>query len=438
MESLFRTTELETRFGLNMNVLDAGGVPRVMTLGEVLRAFLDHRMVVLERRTRFRLNKIAERVEVLEGYVKAFLDLDEVIRIIREDDEPKPALMARFELTERQAEAILNLRLRNLRKLEEMELRKELKALKAERRDLNALLGDTGRRWDALADEVETVRSRFGDGPIGARRTVFAEALALDPAALDMPAERFPVTLVVSQLGWGRAVRGHLGADAEIKYKEGDGPRFRLHGQSTDRLLITADDGRCYLLPVEKLPSGRGLGEPLGMHLEFGDGAAILDVRVHRADGRLLFATRRAQGFVADEGQIAAQTRAGRQVVNLDAGDRVAAVAPAEGSHVAVLNQNRKLLILPLDDLPVMSRGKGVRLQKAAGTPLADVVCLDPTAGLTWTTGTRQRTESDLAFWIGRRGGVGRSVPRGFPQDGRIPRPPAPRTEAANGAPAVD
>ncbi|WGF86523.1 DNA topoisomerase IV subunit A [Marinivivus vitaminiproducens] len=422
MESLFRATELETRFPLNMNVLDAAGVPRVMGLIEVLRAFLAHRMQVLERRSRFRLGKIDDRIEVLEGYIKAFLNLDEVIRIIRYEDEPKQELIRAFELTDRQAEAILNMRLRNLRKLEEMELRKELKALQSERRKLTSLLAKEDLRWDRLREETLGMISTFGGGEIGTRRTTFADAPVVAPAELEIPVERVPVTVVVSAQSWGRTIRGHIGDDTEVKFKEGDGPRFQLHAQSSDKLVITADDGRLYLLPVDRLPGGRGQGEPLGVHLELSEGARIVDVRVHRPDARLILATLQGRGFVAEEAAVAAQTRSGRQVVNLERDDRLAVVTPVEAEHVAVLGSNRKLLIFGLDELPVMTRGKGVLLQRNKDGHVADVRTLDPAKGLTWIAGMRNRREDDLSPWQGKRASAGRTVPTGFPRDGRIPR----------------
>ena len=350
MEQLFRLTELEVRLSLNMNVLDAAGVPRVMSLAEVLEAYLAHRMEVLVRRSRHRLAKVEDRLEVLEGYLKAFLDLDEVIRIIREEDEPKPALMARFELTDRQAEAILNLRLRNLRKLEEMELAAEQARLSDERRVAPGAAGGR-RRWPApgaaegaVPGGQEAVRRRAARAS-GAPS--LAEAPVIAPELLEEPVERFPVTIVCSKLGWIRSVRGAVENPGELKYKEGDGERFLLPAQSSDRLLVLAADGRVYTLAVDKLASGRGHGEPLSLAIDLEKGVEIVDLRVHRPDGRLVFATRKGFGFVAEEQEIAAQTRAGRQVVNLTPGDALLAAVPVEGDHLAVTGTNRKLLIFP-------------------------------------------------------------------------------------------
>ncbi len=420
MEQLFRTTDLEVRLPLNMNVLDAQGIPRVMSLAEVLEAYLAHRMVVLIRRSRHRLAKVLDRLEVLEGYLKAFLDLDEVIRIIREEDEPKPALMARFELTDRQAEAILNLRLRNLRRLEEMELRGERERLVREREGLEALLADEGLRRTRLKEQFLAARKQFGGGALGKRRTDLADAPAIAPELLEEPVERFPVTVICSRLGWIRVARGAIENPGEVKYKEGDGERFLVPAQSSDRLLVIAGDGRVYTLAIDKLPSGRGHGEPLSLMVDLDKGVGILDVRVCRPDGRLVFATRKGFGFVAEEKEIEAQTRAGRQVVNLGEGDALVTAVPASGDLLAVSGTNRKLLIFPLAELPVQARGKGVTLMRLKDADLADVKTLETAQGLTWNAGGKERRVSDLTPWRGARAGSGRMAPPGFPKTHRF------------------
>ena len=422
MEQLFRLTELEVRLSLNMNVLDAAGVPRVMSLAEVLEAYLAHRMVVLIRRSRHRLAKVEDRLEVLEGYLKAFLDLDEVIRIIREEDEPKPALMARFELTDRQAEAILNLRLRNLRKLEELELAAEQARLSEERRGLVELLADEGEglRRSRLKEQFQAARKQFGGGELGKRRTSLAEAPVIAPELLEEPVERYPVTVVCSKLGWIRSVRGAVENPGELKYKEGDGERFVLPAQSHDRLLVLAADGRVYTLGVDKLSSGRGHGEPISLAIDLEKGVEILGLRVHRPEGRLVFATRKGFGFVAEEAEITAQTRAGRQVVNLTQGDTLLAAVPVEGDHLAVTGTNRKLLIFPVADLPVQARGKGVTLMRLKDAELADLRTLDLAAGLAWPINGRERRVTDLTGWRGARAGSGRMAPNGFPRNNRF------------------
>ncbi|MFL5337687.1 MAG: DNA topoisomerase IV subunit A [Geminicoccaceae bacterium] len=420
MEQLFRTTELEVRLPLNMNVLDATGVPRVMSLAEVLEAYLAHRMEVLVRRSRHRLAKVLDRLEVLEGYLKAFLDLDEVIRIIREEDEPKPALMARFELSDRQAEAILNLRLRNLRKLEEMELANERAKLADERQGLEALLGDEAlRRW-RLKEQFLAAKKQFGGGGLGKRRTNLSEAPTIAPELLEEPVERVPVTVVCSRQGWIRTVRGAAPNPAELKYKEGDGERFLLAAQSTDRLLVIAADGRVYTLAVDKLATGRGHGEPLSLAIDLDKGVEILDLRVHRPEGRLVFATGKGFGFVAEEQEITAQTRGGKQVVNLTQDDALLAAVPVEGDQLALVGTNRKLLIVPVADLPVQARGKGVTLMRLKDARLADLRTLDLAQGLGWTANGKERRVADLAAWRGPRAGSGRMAPNGFPRSNRF------------------
>ncbi len=415
MEQLFRLTELETRVPLNLNVLDAQGVPGVMGLKGALEAFLAHRMEVLVRRSRHRLAKIEDRLEILEGYLKAFLDIDRVIAIIRENDQPKPILMAEFDLTERQAEAILNLRLRQLRKLEEMELKAEQDRLKAERADLHALLDDEGRRRKRLTDEIRAIKKTFGGDP---RRTVVDVPPAPVDLDVEVAAERYAVTVVASEQGWLRAVRGSVADPAELRYKEGDGPRFLIPAQSTDKLLIIRDDGRCHLVPVDKLPGGRGLGEPSSLFIDMEPATRIVDIRVHDPKGSLVLATRAGRGFKAPEAQIAAQTRSGKQVVNLAGKDRLAAACKLQGDSVAVLATNRKLLIFAADELPEMARGKGVILQRYRDGTLEDVMSLDVGQGLSWMTGTRRRFERDLTPWRAARATAGRNAPQGFPREG--------------------
>jgi len=420
MEQLFRQTDLEVRLPLNLNVLDAEGVPRVMSLRQALRAFLEHRMVVLIRRSRHRLTKILDRLEVLAAYRIAYLNLDEVIRIVREEDEPKAELMRAFELAERQAEAILNMRLRHLRRLEEQELIKEQRALKSEARDLKELLKDEVRRRARLKEELEATGARFGDGALGARRTTLGEVPVVEPAALEEPVERLPVTVACSRQGWIRVLRGHVEDGGELKYKEGDGARFVLKAESTDKLLLISSDGRGYLLPVERLPGGRGQGEPLRLQIDLGRGAEPVMLTVHRPDGRVLLASSGGRGFVAEEPAIAAQTRAGKQVFNLEEGERVRVATAANGDHVATVGSNRKLLIFPLDQLPVMSRGKGVLLQRYRDGELADAAVLRLGDGLSWQAGKGTRIVTDLTPWLGRRGQAGRLAPHGFPRNNRF------------------
>jgi len=416
MEQLFRHTELEVRLPLNLNVLDAEGTPRVMSLKEVLGAFLEHRMVVLIRRSKHRLARIADRLEVLAAYQIAYLNLDEVIRIIREEDQPKAELMRTFELSERQAEAILNMRLRNLRKLEEKALIKEQKALIKEQKELEGLLTSEGKRRARLKQEIEATREKFGSGPLGARRTSLESAPAVDLQALELPVERAPVTVVCSRQGWVRALRGHIEDPSEIKYKEGDAPRFVLKAQNTDKLLMLSSDGRSYLIPIERLPGGRGQGEPLRLHVDLARGAEPVMLAVHRPDGRVFLVSSRGRGFFADEQAIAAQIKAGKQVFNLDAGDRLLVAQRAEGDHVAVIGSNRKMLVFPASELPVMARGKGVLLQRCKDGALADARVFWLQEGLTFETGKGPRTLTDLGPWLGRRGQAGKLAPKNLPK----------------------
>lgn len=416
MEQLFRQSDLEVRLSLNMNVLDAQGVPRVMTLVEMLQAFIEHRMEVLIRRSNFRLRKIDERLEILEGYLKAFLDIDRVIQIIRESDEPKPELMAEFELTERQAEAVLNLRLRNLRKLEEMELKTEQKQLKAERRDIKSLLADEGLRRQRLAAEMRARAQEFGDP----RRTRIEQPPSIDLALLEAPVERFAVTIICSAKGWIRVVRGHQIDQADIKYKEGDKGRFVIEGQSSDKLLAIADDGRVYTINIDKLPSGRGQGEPLSMFLDLAKAAEIANILVFNPTGKILFATHEGRGFVAEMAEMAAQTKNGKQIINVADKDRLIVVRPVQGDSVAVVSTNRKLLVFALEEVPILARGRGVILQRYRDGYLADATTFGLDEGLSWPTGSRRRHEKDLTMWIGRRGSVGRNVPQGFPRGNRF------------------
>ncbi len=421
MESLFRNTDLETKFGLNMNVLDADQTPRVMNLRDVLQAFLDHRHEVLKRRTAHRLGKVEARIEILDGYLVAYLNIDEVIRIVREADDPKAELMARFKLSETQADAILNLRLRRLHKLQEVEIRGEHKALGEERKRLKALLGDEEGRWDAIAGEIRAIRDRFGKDPrYGPRRTVLGEAPAAVVVPVEAMIEREPVTVVCSQRGWIRALRGHLPADTDLKYKEGDAPRFHLHAETTDKLVVFATNGRFYMLGADRLPGGRGFGEPLNLMLDLGGENDVVAIFVHRPGRRLLVAASDGRGFVVEEDGVLAQTRAGRQVLNVSGKVEAAACVPVDGDSVAVIGENRKLLIFGLDEVPVMSRGRGVILQRYKDGGLSDVRVFRRADGLAWKHGGGERTETRLDGWLGKRAQAGRLPPAGFPRNNKF------------------
>lgn len=421
METLFRQSELEIRVPLNMNVLDAAGTPRVMTLREVLQSFLDHRHEVLLRRARFRLEKIALRLEVLEGYLAVYAHLDEVIRIIRSEDEPKPVMMKRWKLTERQAEAILEMRLRTLRKLDEIAVRNEFDALTAERKNLRALLKDSKLRWKGIADEIQGIKKRFGQATqIGRRRT----AIGAPPPAIEVPLEavvaREPVTVVCSEKGWIRVAKGHLGPDADLRYKEGDRARFLIPAWSTDKLVIFGTDGRFYTLALDRLPAARGHGEPVRLMIDLANDRDIVALFVHKPGRKLVVASSDGRGFLVAEDDVIASTRAGKQVLNLAEGAAAAACAPAEGDHLAVIGENRKLLVFPLAELPEMARGRGVILQKYKDGGLSDVKAFTLKEGLTWTLGERTRTETDLRPWRGKRAQSGRLPPQGFPKTNKF------------------
>ncbi|MGR3398428.1 MAG: DNA topoisomerase IV subunit A [Paracoccus sp. (in: a-proteobacteria)] len=425
MGALFRSSDLEIRFNLNMNVLIDGRVPKVCSLKEVLRAFLDHRREVLVRRANFRLEKIAARLEVLEGYLVAYLNLDRVIEIIRHEDEPKAVMMAEFGLSEVQVEAILNMRLRALRKLEEIELRAERDALLEEREGLQAMLASENAQWSRIADQLKEVRNLFGKSKAeGQRRTTIAEAAETPAIDLEAMIEREPLTVILSKMGWIRSMKGHQPLDAELKFKDGDGPGLALHAETTDKLMVFASNGRFYTIPANTLPGGRGMGEPLRLMIDLPNEAEIIAMFPWREGIKYLVASKAGDGFVVGSADILAQTRSGKQVLNGDA----LLCRPVHGDHVAVVGENRKLLVFPLAELPEMARGKGVRLQrygKGGGLIkddcMTDAICLTLAQGLSWQMGGgKTRTEPDLTEWLGKRGGTGRMAPRGFPRDNRF------------------
>ena len=422
MESLFRQSDFEVRFSLNMNALIDGRTPKVCSLKEVLQAFLNHRREVLERRTRHRIGKIERRLEILEGHLTAFLNLDRVIEIIRYEDEPKTVLMQEFELSDVQAEAILNMRLRNLRRLEEMELKKEQDALMIEMADLEDMLNDETIQWGRISGQIKDIRKKFGkNAPSGERRTKFAEAQDVDEALFQATVEREPITVVCSKMGWMRALKGHVPLDQELKYKDGDSAHFVIHASTTDRLLAIGTNGRFYTLQASALPGGRGMGEPVRLMIDLPNEADILELAIHDPERSLLIASSAGNGFVVKESETAASTRNGKQVLNLREGDHAAACSPVVGDHVAVIGENRRMLVFPVSELPVMSRGKGMRLQKYSNGCLSDLTTFDLSKGLQWLDPAgRTRTETKLDNWIGKRGAAGKLPPRGFPKDNRF------------------
>ncbi|UWQ01995.1 DNA topoisomerase IV subunit A [Aliiroseovarius crassostreae] len=454
MNMMFRNSDLETRFSLNMNVLIDGVTPKVCSMKEVLRAFLDHRREVLGRRSRHRMAKIDHRLEVLEGFIIAFLNLDRVIDIIRYDDDPKAALMREVwgrafpramseadyvppapgegELTEVQAEAILNMRLRSLRRLEEVELVKERDKLMEERAGLEDLLASEDLQWGKIAEQLKLAKKTFGkDHEGGLRRTQFAEAAEVEDVPLEAMIEREPITVVCSKMGWIRAMSGHIDLKRDLKFKDGDGPRFIFHAETTDRLLVFDSNGKFFTLSAANLPGGRGMGEPLRLMVDLPNEAEIVDLFIHRPGAKLIVASNEGNGFVVNEDDVLAQTRTGKQVLNVGDGHAQVCV-PATGDHVAVVSENRKLLVFPLDELNEMTRGKGVRLQKynsARGKQgvleldggLSDIKSFSLEEGLSWpAAGERTRTETDLSPWLGKRAGVGKAPPHGFPRNNKF------------------
>jgi topoisomerase IV subunit A len=422
MEQLFRLTELDVRIPLNLNVLDSQGVPRVMNLKEALQEFLDHRRIVLQRRSRHRLAAVARRMEVLRGFVIAYVNLDEVIRIIREEDEPKAVMMARWGLTDPQAEAILNMRLRTLRRLEEVAIRNELEALGAEAADIEKLLASTRRQSTALAKEVAATQAEFGsDTALGRRRTTIGEAP--EPVAIPVTAliEREPVTILCSEKDWIRTVRGHNVAGAEQRYKEGDSPRFAVPAETTDRLVIFASNGRFYTLGVDRLPSGRGQGEPLRLMIDLPNEFEVVAMFPYRTGMKMLVAASDGRGFVVDGEEALAQTRAGKQVLSPGKGETAVVCVPADGDAAAFVGENRRMLVVELAEIPEIARGRGVILQRYRMGKLADAKVFRLADGLSWRQSeSRTRTETDLTAWRGPRGGGGRSAPQGFPRNGKF------------------
>ncbi len=418
MEQLFRQTDLETRISMNMNVLDANQTPRVMNLREVLKAFLAHRMEVLERRSKNRLEKIEHRLEILGGMLIAFLNLDEVIRIIRETDEPKARLITAFKLTDVQAEAILNMRLRQLRKLEEIEIHQENDKLRTEMDGLKSLLRDEKQRWSIIADEILEIEKQFSaKSELGCRRTIVGQAPTALVVPFDVMIEREPITVVCSDKGWIRAVRGHVTDPADMHYKDGDKGKFFFHAQTTDKLIVFATNGRFYTIDCGKLPGGRGHGEPLRLFVDLPNDSEFINMFVHKLDRRLIVASDSGRGFIVNEKEIIEQTKNGKQVLNLG-GDEEAAICQfvkPDADSIAVIGENRKLLIFGLDDLPAMSRGRGVILQRYKDGGLSDIRTFKVVDGLTWQAGVgRVRTETNLLRWIGKRAQAGFMPPTGF------------------------
>jgi topoisomerase IV subunit A len=428
MESLYKLTDLENKFSLNLNVLDADRTPRVMGLKEVLTRWLRHQIEVLIRRAQHRLGKIDDRIELLDGYLIAFLNLDRIIEIIRTEDEPKPVMMAEFNLNDRQAEAILNMRLRSLRRLEEMEIKTERDKLSAEREELVLLIDSPARQKTRLKKDLTALKARYGiETLLGKRRTRVQEAAPAKDIPLEAMIEREPITVIMSQRGWVRAMKGHVALDAAeaLKFKEGDGPAYAFHAQTTDKILLAADDGRFFTIAADKLPGGRGFGEPVRLLIDMSDGIGIVRLFHAAKNAKLLLAASDGKGFVTNVEDVIAETRKGRQVVNVRAGAKLAVVRTIDAAHdfVAAVGENRKLVIFPMSELPEMGRGQGVTIQKYKDGGLSDAVSFKLDEGLSWAMGGdtgRTRTESDLTPWRVTRGAAGRMPPLGFPRDNKF------------------
>ncbi|MBN9565769.1 MAG: DNA topoisomerase IV subunit A, partial [Alphaproteobacteria bacterium] len=418
MESLFRSTDLECRIPLNLNVVDSQSVPRVVSLKTALQEYLGHRLTVFGRRSQFRLANIKKRLGLLEGYIIAYLNLDEVIKIIREEDEPAVVLMQRFALTEDQAEAILNMRLRALRKLEEEALKRERSALLEEQAELQSIMADESKQWSRIRDEVKALKKILNkDTVFGPRRTVASEAPVLADIPVDAMVEREPVTIICSRLGWIRGVKGHQVDASELKYKEGDEGRFIISCMTTDRLIIVSSGGRSFTVLADKISRGRGHGDAIRLLIDLEQDEDILYIGAFKGEGQhMLVIGSDSRGFCIDEKSLIAQTKQGRQIYNSVDGAKLKLCLPIEGDHIAVMGSNRKLLIFPLEEIPVMARGRGVILQKYKEGRLTDLRFLTLAEGLSWASGERTRTESNLLPWLGHRGQVGRMPPMGFPR----------------------
>lgn len=424
MESLFKLTDLENRFSLNMNVLSMGKVPTVMGLKQILREWLDHRKEVLIRRSTHRLEQINHRLEVLEGYLIAYLNLDEVIRIIREEDDAKGELIRTFELTDVQAEAILNMRLRSLRKLEEFEIRKEHDKLSAEKEELTKLLGSDARQWTRISKELAEISKVYGlDTEIGKRRTDTTDAPSGDIDIQQAMIEKEPITVIVSEKGWIRALKGHQADMGNLSFKQGDKLKLAFHAETTDKILLFSTGGKFFTLGADRLPGGRGHGEPIRLMVEMDEAQDIVSAFVHKPGRKLLVASNEARGFVVAEDDVIANTRKGKQVLNVPAPAEAVLCVAADGDQVAVIGKNRKLLVFPIAQLAQMTRGRGVRLQRYRDGDISDISVFKAEDGLNWSDSSGRsftRSMEELADWIGDRGQAGRLPPTGFPRSNKF------------------
>lgn len=421
MEHLFKQTELESRFNMNMNVLDSDGVPRVMSIKEVLREFLNHRHTVLIRRSSYRLEKINYRLEILNGYLIAYLNLDRIIQIIREEEDPKQVMMKEFSLTDNQAEAILNMKLRSLRKLEESQIREEHDELSEEKAQLEDLLANEDKRWAAIAVEIKQMKEKFGKKTaLGRRRTEFAEAPAEIEVPLEALIEKEPITVILSQKGWIRSLKGYVNLNDDFKFKDDDALQIALHAQTTDKLVIMDSSGKFFNISANEIPSGRGFGQPLRLMVDIANNDDVVTMFVFEPKASYLVASKRGYGFIIDENHLIAQTRNGRKIMNVADGDRAMMCVKVSGDMVAIVGDNRKLLVFKAEEIPTLARGRGVGLQKYKDATLSDIQFFNENEGFSFSRSGGVSTEKDLLTWLGHRAQVGKQVPFGFPKNNKF------------------
>lgn len=421
MEHLFKQTDLESRFSLNMNVLDSDGVPRVMSIKEVLREFLNHRHTVLIRRTNYRLEKINYRLEILSGYLVAYLNLDRIIQIIREEEDPKNVMMKEFQLTDNQTEAILNMKLRSLRKLEESQIREEYDDLSEEKAGLEELLGSEDKRWMAIAAEIKQMKEKFGKKTaLGRRRTEFSEVAEDIEVPLEALIEKEPITVILSQKGWIRSLKGYANLHDDFKFKDDDALQIALHAQTTDKLVIMDSSGKFFNIAANEIPSGRGFGQPLRLMVDIANNDEVAAMFVFEPKSSYLVASKRGYGFIIDENHIVAQTRNGRKIMNVSEGDSAVFCLKVTGDMVAIVGDNRKLLVFKTEEIPTLARGRGVGLQKYKDGGLSDIQFFNEADGFSFNRSGGVSTEKELLTWLGHRAQIGKLVPFGFPKNNKF------------------
>lgn len=421
MEQLFRQTDLEAKFNMNMNVLDLDCVPRVMSIKEVLHDYLVHRNDVLLRKIKFRLSKINARLEILEGYLTAYLNLDEIIRIIREEDEPKKVMMAEFKLTDNQAEAILNMKLRNLRKLDEEQINAEHSDLLEEKAKLEILHDDESQRWKAIAEEIKKTKEKYSKKTaLGRRRTEFAEA----PADIDVPVEALiekePITVILSQKGWIRCIKGHVDLNDDFKFKDDDALLYAIHAQTTDKIVLLDNKGKFFNVAAKDIPSGRGFGQPVRLMIDLANNDEVISMFVYEQGVNYLIASDKGYGFIVDENHLLAQTRSGRKIMNVADGENMKFCLPMTGDYVAVVGENRRLLVFKAEEIPTMARGHGVLLQKYKDGNISDIQIFKGEDGFSYNRAGGISTEKELIGWLGHRAQIGKVVPFGFPKNNKF------------------